>query len=160
MNANAGNAVRIAPLSPPHADRIDAIARSLPAWFGIEEGLQDLRACAERGPGYVAMSNDDTVTGFVTLAQPFPETREITWMAVAPDRRRQGIGRALIDTAASEARNAGAQLLHVKTLADSHPSPEYAQTRAFYRAVGFERLIVLPDLWGPENPCLLMVRPL
>lgn len=160
MNASAGNAVRIVPLSPLHADRIDAIARSLPTWFGIEEGLLDLRACAERGPGCVATSNDDPVTGFVTLAQPFPETWEITWMAVAPNRHRQGIGRALVDAVITDARASGARLLHVKTLADTHPSPEYAQTRAFYTALGFERLIVLPELWGLENPCLLMVRPI
>ena len=51
-------------------------------------------------------------------------------------------------------------LLLVKTLADTHPSPEYAATRAFYRSLGFLPLAVLPDLWGPANPCLLMVRPL
>jgi len=74
--------------------------------------------------------------------------------------RRHGIGRALIDAVTIDARVSGARLLHVKTLADSHPSPEYAQTRAFYGAIGFERLIVIPDLWDPSNPCLLMVRPL
>ncbi len=159
MNANAGCAVRIVPLLPEHADRIEDIARSLPAWFGIEEGLQDLRQCAERDPGFVALQDGD-VTGFVTLVRPFAETWEITWMAVAPDRHRQGIGRALIDVVVTDARHAGARLLHVKTLADSHPSPEYAQTREFYAALGFDRLIVLTDLWGPENRCLFMVRPL
>ncbi len=158
MNANAGAAVRIVPLSPTHAGAIDALARSLPAWFGIEDGLQDLRACAERGPGYVALING-SVAGFVTLDRPFPETVEITWMAVSPDRHRQGIGRALVEAVIGEARVSGARLLHVKTLADSHPSPEYARTRAFYQSMGFERLVVLPDLWGPENPCLLMARP-
>ena len=158
MNANAGNAVRIVSISPGHAGQIEGIARSLPAWFGIEEGLQDLRHCAEHDSGYVALQDGD-VTGFVTLARPFPETWEITWMAVAPAHHRHGIGRALIDVVVTDARHAGARLLHVKTLADSHPSPEYAQTREFYAALGFDRLVVLPELWGPENPCLLMVRP-
>lgn len=53
-----------------------------------------------------------------------------------------------------------ARLLLVKTLAATHPSPEYAGTRAFYRAVGFMPLTVLPKLWDPANPCLLMVRSL
>ncbi len=159
MNANVGSAVRIVPLAPEHAGQIEAIARSLPAWFGIEAGLQDLRHCAESGPGFVAVI-DGNLTGFVTLSQPFPETREITWMAVAPDRHRHGIGRALIDTVIADAHSSGTRLLHVKTLAGSHPSLEYAQTRAFYQAMGFDRLVVLPDLWGPENPCLLLVRPL
>ena len=157
MNANAGNAVRIIPLSPEHAASCEAIGRSLPAWFGIDEGLSDLRRCAEEGPGLVA-TIDNRVAGFVTLATHFPETWEITWMAVAPDHHRQGIGRALIEAVIADARAAGACLLHIKPLADVHPSPEYAGTRAFYRALGFERLIVLPELWSPENPCLLMVR--
>ena len=50
--------------------------------------------------------------------------------------------------------------MFVKTLVESHSSPEYAITRKFYRAMGFRRLTVLPELWDPADPCLLMVRPL
>ncbi len=157
MNSNAGSALRIVHLSPEHAPACEAIGRSLPAWFGIEDGLLDLRRSADDGPGLIALSGHQ-VAGFVTFAHPFPETWEITWMAVAPSYHRHGIGRALIEGLVTEARAAGVQLLHVKTLADLHPSPEYAQTRAFYQAMGFSRMIVLADLWGPENPCLLMVR--
>ncbi len=157
MNTNVGNAVRIIPLAPEHADQIERLARALPAWFGIEAGLRDLRHCAESERGFVAVL-DGSITGFITLSQPFPETREITWMAVAPIWHRHGIGRALINAVAADAHSSGTRLLHVKTLAGSHPSPEYAQTRAFYRAMGFERLVILPDLWDPENPCLLLVR--
>ena len=35
----------------------------------------------------------------------------------------------------------------------------YESTRAFYRARGFAELIEL-DIWGPENPATLFVRPL
>jgi hypothetical protein len=48
----------------------------------------------------------------------------------------------------------------VKTLAPSDPDPGYEATRAFYAAAGFRPLETLPQVWGPENPCLLMVRPL
>ena len=47
----------------------------------------------------------------------------------------------------------------MKTLAPDHPDPGYAATRAFYTSVGFRPLEVLPQVWGPENPCLLLVRP-
>lgn len=159
MNANAGNTVRIAPLTLAHIDQVETIARALPAWFGIEEGLQDLRHCAKAQPGFVALHEED-VTGFVTFDQPFPETWEITWMAVSLNHHRRGIGRALVEAVITDAGASGARLLHVKTLADSHPSPEYARTRTFYGTMSFERLIVLTDLWGLETPCLLMVRPL
>jgi hypothetical protein len=49
--------------------------------------------------------------------------------------------------------------LTVKTLSDREdPGPEYAQTRAFYLAVGFVPVAEL-DIWGPENPCQLLARP-
>ncbi len=159
MTPNAGNAVRIRPLTHDDTDRCDAIARKLPDWFGIEEGLVELRRSVERGPGYVALS-EETVVGFVTLESPFSETWEITWMAVAPDQHRRGTGRALVEAVASDARAAGVRLLHVKTLAGSHPSSEYARPRAFYGAMGFHRMVIVPELWDPVNPCLLMVKPL
>ena len=48
----------------------------------------------------------------------------------------------------------------MKTLAPSDPDPSYAATRAFYAAVGFLPLEELPQVWGPQNPCLLMVKAL
>lgn len=54
----------------------------------------------------------------------------------------------------------GLRFLTVKTLASSHPDQNYAATRRFYEAIDFLPLEVLPTLWGTENPCLLMIRPL
>ena len=146
MTATANHVVSIVSLSPHHVDACERIARSLPAWFGIEAGLQELRHCVEEGNGWVALAGEEPI-GFLTVAAPFPETHEITWMALALEWHRHGIGRQLVAQFVEEARSEGATLLHVKTLADSHSSPEYAQTRAFYAALGFQRLVVLPDLW-------------
>ena len=57
-----------------------------------------------------------------------------------------------------ELRQRGFAVLHVKTLAPSHPDPFYARTRAFYRALGFEPVFETPLLWGPENPALVSVK--
>jgi ribosomal protein S18 acetylase RimI-like enzyme len=51
--------------------------------------------------GLVAV-DDGTVVGFLTWQPRFEEAAEITWMAVRSDRRRQGIGHALIDRLASD----------------------------------------------------------
>ena len=150
-------AMKMRPLRGEDADACEAIVRSLPAWFGIEEGIAEARGYLDTQEGFVVEA-DGCVVGFLTYEQTFRESAEITWMAVAPQHHRQGIGRALVEAVISEARARGAELLLVKTLAETHPSPEYARTRAFYRAMGFRRLTVLPDLWGPANPCLLMVR--
>ncbi|MCA9833538.1 MAG: GNAT family N-acetyltransferase [Thermomicrobiales bacterium] len=137
----------------------DAINRSLPDWFGIEEGLAEARGYLHTHRGVVA-EIDGSVVGYLTYDQPFPESAEISWMAVAGSHHRAGIGRALVNRLEEVLRADGCELLSVKTLADLHPSPEYAQTRAFYRALGFRRLMVLPDLWDPSNPCLIMAKAL
>lgn len=157
MSRIATPEIAIIPLTPDRAAACEAIGRALPAWFGIEEGLDDLRHCAETQEGVVALAEGETI-GFVTLTAHFPETWEITWVAVHPDWHRRGVGRRLVEAAVARCRAAGAATLLVKTLADSHPSPEYASTRAFYRAAGFTPLEVFPELWGPHNPCLLMAR--
>lgn len=149
--------VTIMPLHPTHATDCEAIGRALPNWFGIEEGLLDLRHVAETQSGFIATVADEVI-GFVTLERHFPESSEITWMAVHPDHHRRGVGRMLIDATLVACHNAGVSFLLVKTLADTHPSPDYAETRAFYERMGFERLQVFPDLWGPDNPCLMLCR--
>ncbi len=149
--------ISILPLTPEHAAACEAIRRALPDWFGIEEGLQELRLASESQPGFVATVGVDLV-GFVTLEPHFPKSWEITWMAVHPDQRRSGIGKMLVEATLDGCRHAGVSFLLVKTLAATHPSQEYAQTRAFYLRMGFERLQILPDLWEPHNPCLLLAR--
>lgn len=149
--------VTIVPLAPCHAAACEAIGRALPEWFGIEEGLRELRHAAETQPGFVATLSTGIV-GFVTLERHFPESWEISWMAVHPDHHRSGTGRMLIDAAVDHCQSHDASILLVKTLADTHPSPEYARTRAFYTGMGFMRLQIVPDLWGPHNPCLLLAR--
>ena len=149
--------IDVVALTPDRAAACEAVGRELPAWFGIEEGLQELRRCAETQEGFVAV-HEDAVVGFVTLARHFPETWEITWMAVHPRWHRLGLGRRLVEAAVARCRAARATTLLVKTLAGTHSSPEYAKSRAFYRAMGFRRLEVFPELWGPHTPCLLMAR--
>ncbi|MGI8975668.1 MAG: GNAT family N-acetyltransferase [Thermomicrobiales bacterium] len=83
--------VSIIPLTQTHASVCDEIGRALPAWFGIEEGLLDLRHAAETQFGFVATVADEVI-GFVTLERHFPESSEITWMAVHPDHHRRGVG--------------------------------------------------------------------
>ena len=81
-------------------------------------------------------------------------------MGVLPRWHRRGIGRALVERAALYSRDEGFVLLHVKTLAPGDPYPPYAATRAFYTALGFLPLEEIPQIWGPQDPCLLMVRAL
>lgn len=142
-------------LTRDDADACEAIVRALPDWFGIEEGIAEARSYLDTQEGLVAEENAH-ILGFLTFASEFPESAEITWMAVAPESHRRGIGRALVDALIEHVTQRGVRLLLVKTLADSHPSPEYAATRA----LGFLPLTVRPEHWDAANPCLFMVRAL
>ena len=146
----------IRPLEVDDARACDAIIASLPDFFGLESGI---RACAEAvrsEPGYVAADDDGAVIGFLTIEHPFPLCAEISWMAVARERRAAGIGTALVEQMANDLRSAGMRLLLVMTSGDAQ---EYEPTRAFYRARGFLPAKTFPGWWEGDLP-LLLVRPL
>jgi rhodanese-related sulfurtransferase/GNAT superfamily N-acetyltransferase len=148
--------MRVRPLRRDDAPACDAIIASLPDWFGDENGIQECAAAVRAEPGFVA-SVDDVGVAFLTVARPRDLVVEISWMAVRPDHRGGGHGRALVDALVQTLHDDGTRFLAVKTLSDRDPSPPYAQTRAFYEAMGFTPLMDL-DIWGPENPALLYVR--
>lgn len=134
----------------------ESILRALPGWFGIEAALVDYVRAADELPTFVAEA-DARIVGFATLKPTSAAAVELHVMGVLPAWHRRGVGRALIKRAAAYARAQGSAFLHVKTLAPSDPDPGYAATRRFYEAVGFLPLEELPQVWGPQNPCLIMV---
>lgn len=95
MTRDVSDTVRITRLNPGHAAACEAIGHALPGWFGIEEGVEELRLAADSGPGFVALDASDEVTGFVTVKRHFPESWDISWMVVHPNHHRRGIGRGV-----------------------------------------------------------------
>jgi ribosomal protein S18 acetylase RimI-like enzyme len=151
----------IRPLAPADAETCDAIVLTLPYHFG-DEGGRDLCARAVRTqPGLVAVEEGEVV-GFLTLDRHDPRSAEITWMAVRADRRGRGIGRRLVERCVSDLAGDGVQLLSVLTVAESEPdwreTDNYADTRAFYRALGFVPLRELA-LDGWDERAVILVRP-
>ena len=106
----------------------------------------------------IARQSSEAV-GFLSYELLTPSTVEIYCMAVLPDHQHRGVGKALFALLLRTANNLGAQFLLVKTLGPSNPDSFYAMTRAFYMSLGFVPLAEIPEIWGPENPCLLRVRP-
>ena len=74
----------------------------------------------------------------------------------------RGVGRALIMALNGQLRTHGDRLVLVKTVFNhSDPGPEYAETRAFYLAMGFVPVAELDlDPPDPENPIQLLALPL
>ncbi|MEC5384160.1 GNAT family N-acetyltransferase [Uliginosibacterium sp. H3] len=152
-------------MSAPHIDgpaadsavAYEAILRSLPRWFGVESALQGYVCDTAHLPTF-NLRHDAKLIGFVSMRQHFPRSWEIHCVAIHGDHRSKGYGAALLRHAEAWAVKQGARLLQVKTLAPSHPSVEYQQTRSFYERMGFVPLEVFPELWAPEHPCLQMIK--
>ncbi len=133
------------------------ILRMLPDWFGIEAAILDYEREIEHLPTFLAKANGQ-VLGFLSLKQHNPFSAEIYVMAVHPDARRGGLGRALIEAAEAHARGLGVEYMQVKTLGPSRPDEGYVRTRAFYEASGFRPLEEFKKIWDENNPCLVMVK--
>ena len=79
---------------------------------------------------------DDEVAGYVRLGRATPLAASnhvvtIAGLAVDPSRQRQGVGRALLDAAAAEARACGARRLTLRVLSHNEPA------RRLYERAGF-----------------------
>ena len=135
------------------------ILDQLPDWFGIPESNADYARLADEGPAWLAI-DDGEVVGVMLLTRRFESAVEIHLLAVVPARHRSGVGRALITAAEAWARGRGARFLTVKTRGPSLPYEPYERTRAFYEAMGFVALEEFTEIWGPENPALLMAKPI
>lgn len=140
----------------PVAERI---LRALPAWFGIEEATLEYIRDAHANPTFVADDGGEAV-GFLTLVVHTAYAAEIHVMGVLPSYHRHGVGRQMVAVAEAYLRRQGIAYLQVKTLNDTHLDEGYARTRQFYLAMGFRPLEVFPDLWGPHNPCLQLIKAL
>lgn len=134
-----------------------AILGSLPSWFGIQASVEDYVSVADRSPTVIASIDGEDV-GFLTLVQHSPYASEVCVMAVLPGHHRRGIGRKMLKRAEGTLGRAGVEFLQVKTLSAMHPDEGYERTRAFYVAYGFRPLEEFPNLWGPENPALQLIK--
>jgi ribosomal protein S18 acetylase RimI-like enzyme len=138
------------------ADVCDAIIAGLPDWFGDEQGIADCAAAVRSHDGLVS-EDAGTVAAFLTWQTVADGAAEITWMAVRAGARRRGHGRLLMEQLAVRLRSAGVRVLHVKTLSSRESYTPYAETRAFYRAMGFTEIEEL-DIWGEGNPAVLLSK--
>jgi ribosomal protein S18 acetylase RimI-like enzyme len=73
---------------------------------------------------------------------------------VRPEARRRGVARAVIAEVERRLREQGARML----LIDTSTEPPMEAARALYEALGYERLGLIPDYWGPGDRKLTFWR--
>jgi GNAT superfamily N-acetyltransferase len=152
----------IRPLAPEDAAGCDAVFACLPQFFGDPTGIADCARAVRSQPGIVAHVAGN-VAGFLTLQYHFPESAELTWMAVHADHRRVGIGGAMMKDAVALAGARGARMLCVLTLGPSvaeAPGDNYEGTRRFYRTQGFVPLRELGLREWSDSHALILARPI
>ncbi|MGP4968662.1 GNAT family N-acetyltransferase [Glutamicibacter ardleyensis] len=142
----------------PHAVR--NILESLPEWFGDLESIDSyvVDAANENFVSILARDSGATV-GVSLIRRHFSESAELHLIAISPEARCLGIGRALIEKITADLADDGCVHLSVHTVGPSFDNDAYAQTRSFYRAIGFYPLEEHSNMdWS--GPTLILVRPI
>ena len=131
------------------------VLKALPEWFGIPESTQAYIEGATTLQVWAAYQESD-LTGFVSLSYSSEDCAEIDCLGVKKGHQGRGIGSQLLANLESEA---GKQVdyLQVKTVAEGS-NKDYDRTNVFYRSLGFKKLEIFPQLWGPQNPCQILIK--
>ncbi|MBN8951960.1 GNAT family N-acetyltransferase [uncultured Rhizobium sp.] len=144
------------------SDERETVARqileTLPEWFGRRQARENYVSEARHLPMFAIFDKDAKPIGFLSLKQHGDIAAEAFVLGVLPDKHRQGIGRRLLAHAENHLVASGIRYLTVKTVAATNSDPNYANTRQFYEAIGFEPLEVFPTLWDSSTPCLFMIK--
>ena len=135
------------------------ILRDLPEWFGIEASLLEYIQGVEDKEFYTALVKGRNV-GFFSVKTINDSTAELYVNGILREFHRQGVGRRFIQRIEEDLRRKGFKLLMVKTIGESLSNLPYSKTRSFYRSMGFLPLEEIEEIWGTDNPCLIMVKPL
>jgi ribosomal-protein-alanine N-acetyltransferase len=94
--------------------------------WGELAGVPDTRV-------YVVARHEEVVTGYAGLAVG-PDSGDVVTLAVRPDARRHGVGRALLRHLLSEAGRRRLREVLLEVRADNEPA------LALYRSAGFKRV--------------------
>ena len=135
----------------------EQILRVLPEWFGCEESLVEYIETVEKYPFFGAFKEGACV-GFFSILIHHERTGDIYVCGLHPNHHRKGIGKALYNISEQYFISQDCEYVMVKTLSPLHPDKHYALTRKFYEAVGFKDFYTDHEMWGKENPCLIMVK--
>lgn len=134
------------------------ILEALPEWFGIPESREEYIRDSV-GQSFFCAYTDDKPVGFLYLKQTGKDTVELAVMGVLKELHRNGIGKALFESAKKSACEKGYSLLQVKTV-QMGKYEVYDKTNRFYLSLGFKEFEIFPTLWDEWNPCQIYVMAL
>lgn len=148
------------------------------AWCTLDEGLQEVHeSLAQERVSLIAVDDDGTALGWVAGQHDYARVWELHPLVVRSDRRREGIGRALVAALEARVRERGALTLmlgtddeddmttlsgvdlyedtwrHVASIQNLRGHPY-----EFYQKLGYTIIGVVPDANGIGRPDILMAK--
>ena len=110
---------------------------------------------AQPGEGHVwLLADDGRGAGYLAPEAAGPGVWNLLFLGVLPEARRQGVARALVADVERQLRAQGARML----LIDTSTEPPMTAARALYERLGYERVGLIPDYWGPGDDKLTFRR--
>jgi len=131
-----------------------------PAEILIAEEVLDsyLRDSTESGYYVLVAEIDSLIAGYICYG-PTPLTEgtwDIYWVAVAPNRQSQGIGKSLLSFAETAIKELKGRMAVIETSS----KPEYETTRHFYLGQGYDLTCRIADFYAVGDDKLIMVKSL
>jgi ribosomal protein S18 acetylase RimI-like enzyme len=79
---------------------------------------------------------------------------DLYWIAVDPNARRKGVGRALLTASEEAVRKMGGRII----IAETSGTAEYASTREFYVRTGYVNEATIKDFYTPGDDLKIFVK--
>ena len=79
---------------------------------------------------------------------------DLYWIAVDPNARRKGVGRALITASEEAVRAMGGRII----IAETSGTVEYESTREFYVRTGYVAEAVIKDFYSPGDDLFIFIK--
>ncbi|MBK9925879.1 MAG: GNAT family N-acetyltransferase [Anaerolineales bacterium] len=124
----------------------------------VPEMFDDYIKYGTEGDGYhfIVYREDDQILGYAIFGY-----RDLTdgvydlyWIAVDPNARRKGVGRALLTASEEAIRELGGRLIIIETSG----TPEYESTREFYFRTGCAQEAVIKDYYKPGDDLWIFTK--
>lgn len=141
----------------PLVDRGSRIGPASVIRRGVEEDLPRIQAIQDASPEAARWNAvdylqydlwvceiDGRIAGFAVVRQTVPGELELLNLAVAPELRRQGVARRLVEALLAEVKSSPPCSLFLEVRESNHAA------RALYKSLNFEELNARPNYY--ENP--------
>jgi len=124
----------------------------------VREIWDEVIASGVEGSGYqfIVQKKDAQVLGFACYG-PRDLTSgvfDLYWIAVSPEARRGGVGRALLTESENAVRRKGGRML----IAETSGAPNYAPTRQFYLNMGYTQEAAIKDFYSIGDDLAIFIK--